>query len=152
MVFARFLSSQRICVRQQKLARGRILLGTTSYMIWFNSSTQILTIPILRSDVPYSAQTVGVIFKTERDSFRVLDQNGQVRLVQPHQISMRRDSNRAVATDHDGHEIRINDNMKESEGEVRHYFLYFKHSLMVTPKGTERTRFAYLSILLCLPP
>jgi len=31
---------------------------------------------------------------------------------------MRRDSNRAVATDRDGHEIRINDNMKESEGEV----------------------------------
>lgn len=76
---------------------------------FFNEST--LTI--------HSAQTVGVIFKTERDSFRVLDQNGQVRLVQPHQISMRRDSNRAVATDRDGHEIRINDNMKESEGEVR---------------------------------
>lgn len=70
----------------------------------------------------YSAQTVGVIFKTERDSFRVLDQNGQVRLVQPHQISMRRDSNRAVATDKDGHEIRINDNMKEVEGEVRIIF------------------------------
>jgi len=31
---------------------------------------------------------------------------------------MRRDSNRAVATDRDGHEIHINDNMKESEGEV----------------------------------
>jgi len=31
---------------------------------------------------------------------------------------MRRDSNRAVATDRDGHEIRPNDNMKESEGEV----------------------------------
>lgn len=66
-----------------------------------------------------SASTVGVIFKTERDSFRVLDQNGQVRLVQPHQISMRRDSVRAVATDSDGHELRINDNMKEIDGECR---------------------------------
>jgi transcription elongation factor len=65
-----------------------------------------------------SLQTVGVIFKTERDSFRVLDQNGQVRLVQPHQISMRRDSNRAIATDSEGHELRINDNMKEVDGEV----------------------------------
>jgi transcription elongation factor SPT5 len=60
-------------------------------------------------------QTVGVIFKTERDSFRVLDQNGQVRIVQPHQISMRRDSNRAIA---EGYELRINDNVKEVDGEV----------------------------------
>ena len=65
-----------------------------------------------------SLQTVGVIFKTERDFFRVLDQNGQVRSVQPHQISMRRDSNRAIATDAEGHELRINDNVKENDGEV----------------------------------
>lgn len=66
-----------------------------------------------------SNQTVGVIFKTERDSFRVLDQNGQVRLVQPHQISMRRDSNRAIATDAEGYELRVGDNMKEHDGEVK---------------------------------
>jgi len=66
-----------------------------------------------------SMQTVGVIFKTERDSFRVLDQNSQIRLVQPHQISMRRDSDRAIATDSEGHELRVGDNMKEIEGEVR---------------------------------
>lgn len=67
----------------------------------------------------YSLQTVGVIYKTERDSFRVLDQNGQTRLVQPHQISMRRDSSRAIANDSEGHELRINDNVKEVEGLVR---------------------------------
>lgn len=66
---------------------------------------------------------MGVIYKTERDSFRVLDQNGQVRLVQPHQISMRRESNRAVATDSEGHELRINDTMKEVDGEVIRFFL-----------------------------
>lgn len=60
-----------------------------------------------------------MIFKTERDSFRVLDQNGQVRLVKPHQISMRRDSTRAIATDSEGHELRIGDNVKEVDGEVR---------------------------------
>ena len=65
-----------------------------------------------------SLQTVGVVFKTERDSFRVLDQNGQVRLVQPHQISMRRNSDRAIATDSEGHELRVQDNVKEIEGEV----------------------------------
>ena len=65
-----------------------------------------------------SQQTVGVIFKTERVSFRVLDQHGAVRHVQPHQITMRRDSSRAVATDADGHPIRMGDNLKEIEGEV----------------------------------
>ncbi|KAG6337015.1 hypothetical protein ID866_2075 [Astraeus odoratus] len=69
--------------------------------------------------VQLDLQTVGVIFKTERDSFRVLDQNGQVRLVQPHQISMRRDSSRAIATDSEGHELRVNDNVREIEGEGR---------------------------------
>jgi transcription elongation factor SPT5 len=74
-----------------------------------------------------SNQTVGVIFKTERDSFRVLDQNGQVRLVQPHQISMRRDSNRAIATDAEGYELRVGDNMKENEGEVGKRNLLFHY-------------------------
>jgi transcription elongation factor SPT5 len=31
---------------------------------------------------------------------------------------MRRDSNRAIATDSEGHELRINDNVKETDGEV----------------------------------
>lgn len=66
----------------------------------------------------FSQQTVGVIYKTERDSFRVLDQNGQTRLVHPHQITMRKDSRRAIATDSQGYEIRIGDNMKEVDGEV----------------------------------
>ena len=70
------------------------------------------------NDLATSLQTVGIIFKTERDSFRVLDQNGQVRLVKPHQISMRRDTHRAIATDAEGHELRINDNVKEIDGEV----------------------------------
>lgn len=48
----------------------------------------------------------------------MLDQHGQIRLVQPHQISMRRDSIRAIATDSEGHELRVNDNVKEVDGEV----------------------------------
>lgn len=31
---------------------------------------------------------------------------------------MRRDSNRAIATDAEGHELRVNDNVKEIDGEV----------------------------------
>ena len=69
-----------------------------------------------------SAATVGVIFKTERDSFRVLDQNGKVLIVKPHQITMRRDSTRAIASDAEGHELRPNDNVKEVDGEVSFRF------------------------------
>ncbi|KAF8624668.1 hypothetical protein AX17_006999 [Amanita inopinata Kibby_2008] len=83
------------------------------------SSTNIVGNYELHDLVQLDAQTVGVIFKTERDSFRVLDQNGQVRLVQPHQISMSRNSNKAIATDSEGHELRVNDNMKEIDGEGR---------------------------------
>ncbi|KAF8452579.1 hypothetical protein L210DRAFT_3437059 [Boletus edulis BED1] len=83
------------------------------------SGTNIVGNYELHDLVQLDLQTVGVIFKTERDSFRVLDQNGQVRLVQPHQISMRRDSNRAIATDSEGHELRVNDNVREIDGETR---------------------------------
>ncbi|KAJ7675048.1 hypothetical protein B0H17DRAFT_1016531 [Mycena rosella] len=107
------------------------------------SGTNIVGNYELHDLVQLDLQTVGVIFKTERDSFRVLDQNGQVRLVQPHQISMRRDSHRAVATDSEGHELRINDNMKETEGEARkgrvlhihQAFFAFLHNRDITENG-----------------
>ncbi|KAG1749697.1 uncharacterized protein EDB91DRAFT_1109150 [Suillus paluster] len=83
------------------------------------SGTNVVGNYELHDLVQLDLQTVGVIFKTERDSFRVLDQNGQVRLVQPHQISMRRNSDRAIATDYEGHELRVQDNVKEIEGESR---------------------------------
>jgi hypothetical protein len=38
--------------------------------------------------------------------------------VQPHQITMRRDSRHAIATDAEGHPLNVNDNMKEIDGEV----------------------------------
>ena len=119
----RCLSSRKICVKRQRLAQARISLATMSFMISYKSSkspTSCRTCTLCL--IPHSQQTVGVIFKTERDSFRVLDQNGQVRLVQPHQITMRRDSNRAIAMDSEGHELRIGDNVKEIDGEVRPFF------------------------------
>jgi hypothetical protein len=105
-------------VRRPKSALQPIQSATTSCTTLSNSSKSHLYLRVPRLISP-SAQNVGVIFKTERDSFRVLDQNGQVRLVQPHQISMRRDSNRAIAMDSESHELRVGDNVKEVEGEVR---------------------------------
>lgn len=74
--------------------------------------------PVIQYLLWVSQQTVGVIYRVERDSFRVLDQNGQVRLVQPHQITMRRDNRRVISTDANGHELRVGDNVKETDGEV----------------------------------
>ena len=74
--------------------------------------------PVTQYSLSISQQTVGVIYRVERDSFRVLDHNGQVRLVQPHQITMRKDNRRVVSTDANGHELRVGDNVKETDGEV----------------------------------
>lgn len=69
--------------------------------------------------VQLDQQTAGVIFKTEHNQFKVLDHNGTVRTVGPRQISMRRDSRRAVATDSENHDLRIGDMVKEIQGEQR---------------------------------
>lgn len=72
----------------------------------------------LHNLVQLDAQTAGVIFKIERESFKVLDQNGNAINVRPNQISMKKDSGRSVALDHDGDEIRTGDMVKEVQGEV----------------------------------
>ncbi|CAG7851799.1 Transcription elongation factor SPT5 AltName: Full=Chromatin elongation factor SPT5 [Serendipita indica DSM 11827] len=83
------------------------------------SSSNVVGNYELHDLVQLDMQTVGVIYRTERDSFRVLDQHGQTRLVQPHQITMRKDSRRAVSTDAEGNELRVGDNVKEVDGENR---------------------------------
>ena len=46
---------------------------------------------------------------------------------------MRRDSSKAIATDSEGHELRVNDNVKEVDGEVSTYFcLYLQFHLFTT--------------------
>ncbi|KAI9889093.1 MAG: transcription elongation factor spt5 [Vezdaea aestivalis] len=64
--------------------------------------------------------TVGCITKVDRESFRVLDQNGTVRIMMPSQISNRLERRRhAVATDRNGSEIRTEDTVKEVSGEQK---------------------------------
>ncbi|SCV70406.1 BQ2448_1800 [Microbotryum intermedium] len=64
--------------------------------------------------VQLSTENVGVIFKIERDMFRVLDQSRTVRLLKPSQISGKVSTFNAVATDHDGYDIKAGDEMKEA--------------------------------------
>jgi len=47
---------------------------------------------------------------------------------------MRRDSNRAIATDAEGYELRVGDNMKENDGEVSQnlHFVLLPFSMFLT--------------------
>lgn len=64
--------------------------------------------------------TVGCVTKVDRESLRVLDQNGSIRSVLPSQISNKIERRRhAVATDRLGSEIRMDDRVREVGGEQR---------------------------------
>lgn len=65
--------------------------------------------------------TAGVIFQVERDALKVLDQNGSVRSLRPHQIGGKPtgDPRRAVGLDRNDHDFRVGDQMKEADGEIR---------------------------------
>lgn len=100
----------------------------------------------LHNLVQLDAQTVGIIFNIERESFKVLDQTGSVVTVKPHQISSKKDTARAFALDHDGNEIRAGDMVKEvagqfsrmRQGQVLHIYqsmIVFLHNREYTENG-----------------
>lgn len=67
-----------------------------------------------------SAATVACVIKVDRESLRVVDQNGSVRNVLPTQIANKLAPRRdAVATDRNGAEIRNGDTVREVYGEQR---------------------------------
>ncbi|OAL31610.1 hypothetical protein AYO20_08153 [Fonsecaea nubica] len=61
--------------------------------------------------------TVGCVIRADRDSVRILDQNGSVMTKIPSQIQKIEARKNAVATDKNGSEIRIGDVVRESGGE-----------------------------------
>ncbi|CAB16890.1 Transcription elongation factor spt5 [Schizosaccharomyces pombe] len=67
--------------------------------------------------VQLDVNTVACIFSVDRDTYKVIDQNGGVRTVLASQITMRHSNRRGVATDRNGAEIRIGDKVKEVGGE-----------------------------------
>lgn len=67
-----------------------------------------------------SMATVACVTKVDRESLRVLDQNGNNRMIMPSQISNKITNRRnGVATDRNGSEIRVGDTVKEVGGETR---------------------------------
>ncbi|KZT59301.1 transcription elongation factor Spt5 [Calocera cornea HHB12733] len=96
----------------------------------------------LHDFVSLDQTTVGVIFSTGRDTFRVLDQYGNVHTVQPHQIAMRRDSKRTIGLDHERQQFKAGDNMVEVEGASRsgvvlhiYSFSAFLHNRTIKENG-----------------
>ena len=78
--------------------------------------------------VQLDATTVGCIVKVDKDSLRVLDQNGQVRTLQPSNISNKLERRRnAVATDREGAEIHVDDVVKEWMGAQRQGHVMYVH-------------------------
>ncbi|KAI2792344.1 Transcription elongation factor spt5 [Penicillium oxalicum] len=70
--------------------------------------------------VQLDAATVACVIKVDRETLRVLDQNGSVRDALPSQIANKIDPRRdAVATDRNGAEIRNGDTVREVFGEQR---------------------------------
>ncbi|KZO99239.1 transcription elongation factor Spt5 [Calocera viscosa TUFC12733] len=96
----------------------------------------------LHDFVSLDQTTVGVIFATGRDSFRVLDQYGNVHTVQPHQIAMRRESKKTIGLDHERQQFKAGDNMVEVEGAGRsgvvlhiYSFSAFLHNRTIKENG-----------------
>ncbi|KAI8991679.1 hypothetical protein BDF20DRAFT_831695 [Mycotypha africana] len=83
--------------------------------------------------------TVGVIVKVNRDSFQVLTQNGEMRTVEPHQITNKRDSTRAVATDANGNSIRDGDTVTEVPGGRRNCSILHLYRQLVFLHSREHT-------------
>ncbi|KAI4252138.1 MAG: hypothetical protein LQ352_004445 [Teloschistes flavicans] len=99
--------------------------------------------------VQLDAMTVGCVTKVDRESLRVLDQNGSVRSVMPSQISNRIERRRnAVATDKDGSEIRNDDTVREIGGErkkgvilhIYHAFLFLHNREQTENSGISVVR------------
>ncbi|GAB7358346.1 hypothetical protein MBLNU230_g2417t1 [Neophaeotheca triangularis] len=91
--------------------------------------------------VQLDAATVGCVVKVDRESLRVLDQNGTTRTLLPSNISNKLERRRhgAIATDHESNEIKIDDTVKEYGGEGRQGRVLHLHRTFVFAQNRERT-------------
>lgn len=92
----------------------------------------------------FSAQTVGVIVRLERENFHVLGMHGKVIECKPTALQKRRENQNTVALDSEQNQIRRRDIVKVLEGphagrdgEIKHLYrsLAFLHSRMYTENG-----------------
>lgn len=90
--------------------------------------------------VQLDAATVGCVIKVDRESLRVLDQTGAIRSLLPSNVSNKIERRKhAVATDHDGNEMRVDDTIKEYAGEGKQGRVLHLHRNYVFAQNRERT-------------
>lgn len=88
--------------------------------------------------VQLDPSTVACVVKVDRESLVVLDQNSQTRTVLPSQISNKLEQRKhAVATDKNGSEVRLDDVVKEAEGERRSGKIIHIHRAYLFLKSTS---------------
>lgn len=65
---------------------------------------------------PYSAQTVGVIVRLEKENFQVLNMHGKLVHVKPQAVHKKKENRRAMALDSEQSTIQVKDIVKVIDG------------------------------------
>jgi transcription elongation factor SPT5 len=100
--------------------------------------------------VQIDASTVGCVVKVDRESVRVLDQNGSVRQMLPSNISTKIERRQnAIATDRDGNEIKHDDQIKEFGGEQKVGHVMHLHRNFAFSRNRERQENAGVWVARC---
>ena len=90
--------------------------------------------------VQLDATTVACVVRVDRESLKVVDQTGAVRLLFPSQISNKLERKKfASSTDKDGNEIRIDDTIKEVIGEQRSGRVQHIHRIHLFCQNRQQT-------------
>ena len=88
------------------------------------------------------------VTKVDRESLRVLDQNGSIRSVMPSQISNKIERRRhAVATDRNGSEIRTDDTVREIGGEQKRGVIIHIYRSFLFLHNREQTENSGISVV-----
>lgn len=92
--------------------------------------------------------TVGCVTKVDRESLRILDQNGSTRSIMPSQISNKIEKRRhAVATDRNGSEIRTDDTVREIGGESKQGIILHIYRSFLFLHNREQTENSGISVV-----
>ena len=92
--------------------------------------------------------TVGCVTRVDRESLRVLDQNGSTRSIMPSQISNKIEKRRhAVATDRNGSEIRTDDTVREVGGESKQGVILHIYRSFLFLHNREQTENSGISVV-----
>jgi transcription elongation factor SPT5 len=98
-----------------------------------------------------SPATVGCVVKVDRESMRVLDQNGSIRQMLPSQVTNKIEQRKdAIATDRNGSEIRYGDIIREVGGESKSGVILHIHRAFVFVHNRTQPENAGIFVARCV--